>query len=689
MLYIIIVANLYLESKNSNLMYRYFILVFVLNLNFININNAQSVGFDYSGMDKKVVPGDDFNAYVNGKWINETEIPGDQSRWGSFSILIEDNNKRLRGIMEEASALPAGGSVNSIKIGSFYLSAMDTFNIEKLGATPVLNYLRKVDMINSYRTIMTESGNMHTMGLNPFFSFYVGQDDKNSAKIIAQFGQPRLGLPEKGYYLDNDANKVKIRKAYANYIESLFVGAGYAEIAAKSAAKHIIELETKLASASKSAIDLRDPETNYHKISKKELYDLAPNIEWDYLQKSLLIEEDSFIVGQPEYFKALSEILIKTPITDLKDYLKLKFISSLSPYLSKSFQDISFNFSKEFSGQKFQAERGKRMVNLVNGKLGFMVGELYVAKYFPPQAKARMLELVKNLQVAYEARINAATWMDSKTKEKAVTKLKGMLLKIGYPDKWKDYSSLQISKTDLVQNVINSDIFEYKEMIAKLGKPVDKSEWHMTPAIVNAYYNPQTNEIAFPAGILQPPFFNMDADDAINYGGIGAVIGHEMTHGFDDSGRLYDVEGNLGDWWTPNDAKSYKERSDKIVAQYDQYTVYDTVHVKGLLTLGENIADLGGLSIAYDAFHNTDQYKKGVSLDGYTPDQRFFLGFGQIWRSKGTKLFTLTRINTDPHSPEQFRIRGSLSNFTPWYQAFNVKPSNNMYRPESERVKIW
>lgn len=670
-------------------MYRFFVLVFILNLNFIQMNNAQSVGFDYSGMDKSVIPGDDFNAYVNGKWINETEIPGDQSRWGSFNILIEENNKRLRGIMEEASTFPAGSSVNSTKIGSFYLSAMDTVNIEKLGATPVLTYLSKIDMVNSYRTIMTESGNMHTLELNPFFSFYVGQDDKNSAKIIAQFGQPRLGLPEKGYYLDNDANKVKIRKAYANYIETLFVGVGYTKTAAQNAATRIIELETNLASASRSAIDLRDPETNYHKMSKKDLYDMAPNIEWDYLQRSLLIEEDSFIVGQPEYFKAFSEILIKTPIADLKDYLKLKFITSEAPYLSKSFQDISFDFAKEFSGQKFQAERGKRMVNLVNSKLGFMVGELYVAKYFPPQAKSRMLELVKNLQVAYETRINAATWMDSQTKAKAITKLKGMLLKIGYPDKWKDYSSLEISKTDLVQNVLNSNIFEYKEMIAKLGKPVDKSEWHMTPAIVNAYYNPQTNEIAFPAGILQPPFFNIDADDAINYGAIGAVIGHEMTHGFDDSGRLYDVEGNLGDWWTENDAKSYKERSDKIVTQYDQYTVYDTVHVKGLLTLGENIADLGGLSIAYDAFHNTDQYKKGVSIDGYTPDQRFFLGFGQIWRSKGTKQFTLTRINTDPHSPEQFRIRGSLSNFTPWYHAFNVQPSNKMYRPESERVKIW
>lgn len=670
-------------------MYRFFVLVFILNLNFIQMNNAQSVGFDYSGMDKTVIPGDDFNAFVNGKWINETEIPGDQSRWGSFNILNEDNNKRLREIMEGAATFPAGSSVNSTKIGSFYLSAMDTVNIEKLGATPVLTYLRKIDMVNSYRTIMTESGNMHTLGLNPFFSFYVGQDDKNSAKIIAQFGQPRLGLPEKGYYLDNDANKVKIRKAYTNYIETLFVGVGYTKTAAQNAATRIIELETNLASASRSAIDLRDPETNYHKMSKKDLYDMAPNIEWDYLQRSLLIEEDSFIVGQPEYFKALSDILIKTPIADLKDYLKLKFITSEAPYLSKSFQDISFDFAKEFSGQKFQAERGKRMVNLVNSKLGFMVGELYVAKYFPPQAKSRMLELVKNLQVAYETRINAATWMDSQTKAKAITKLKGMLLKIGYPDKWKDYSSLEISKTDLVQNVINSNIFEYKEMIAKLGKPVDKSEWHMTPAIVNAYYNPQTNEIAFPAGILQPPFFNIDADDAINYGAIGAVIGHEMTHGFDDSGRLYDVEGNLGDWWTENDAKSYKERSDKIVTQYDQYTVYDTVHVKGLLTLGENIADLGGLSIAYDAFHNTDQYKKGVSIDGYTPDQRFFLGFGQIWRSKGTKQFTLTRINTDPHSPEQFRIRGSLSNFTPWYQAFNVQPSNKMYRPESERVKIW
>ncbi len=655
----------------------------------VNMAIGQSIGFDYSGMDKSVQPGDDFNTHVNGKWLKDTEIPGDQSRWGSFMLLREESNKRLRSIMEESASKGNTGNVAEKKIGDFYASAMDTNTINKLGNKPLMTYLRRVDMLNNIRSLIVEVGYMHVIGFNPFYSFFAYQDDKNSSKVIAQLGQPRLGLPEKGYYFDNDENKKKIRDAYLKYISNLFKYCGESDELAVIKANKVLEFEKKLANASKNAIELRDPEANYNKITASKLSELLPNLDLTYLQNSLMIQEDTFIVGQPEYFKALDQLIIQTPFNELKDYLKFKYISGIAPHLSNDFQRASFDFNKEFSGQKVQAERGKRMVDLVNSKLGELIGELYVQKHFPPQAKVRMLELVKNLQTAYEARILSADWMSQETKTKAVQKLNGMLLKIGYPDKWKDYSTLDITRDNFVQNIMNSNKFEHLDMIGKLKKPVDRNEWQMTPATVNAYYNPQTNEIAFPAAILQPPFFNIDADDAINYGAIGAVIGHEMTHGFDDQGRLYDVKGNLGDWWTPEDAKAYELRSKKVVEQYNSYTVYDTVHVKGDLTLGENIADLGGMAIAYDAFRKTDQCKSGQLIDGYTPEQRFFLGFGQIWRSKSTRKFMLNRINTDPHSPEEFRIKGSVSNFSPWYKAFGVNPENKMYKPEGERIQVW
>jgi len=650
---------------------------------------SQTKGFDDTGMDKSIKPGDDFNLYINGSWLKYTEIPSDQSRWGSFVTLREDNNKNLRLIMEEAAAKKPASSEAEQKIGDFYASAMDTLNIEGLDFRPIQLYLNRIELIKDQKSLQRELAFMHVVGMNPLYTFFAYQDDKNSANVVAQFNQARLTLPEKGYYLDNDANKIKIRAAYSDYITNLFVFCGKKESDAREIAKTIIELETRLAKASKSAIDLRDPEANYNKLTKSQFAAITPNIDWPLTQKSLLIEEDTVLVGQPDYYKELNKVLVDVPMEVLKNYIKFQYISGFAPYLSTRFQKEAFNFAKEFSGQKQQQERAKRMVELVNGKLGELVGQVYVQRHFSPEAKTRMLELVKNLQSAYEARIRSASWMASETKEKAIKKLNGMILKIGYPDKWKDYSNLLINRKNFVDNIVSANIFEYTEMVKKLQGPVDKAEWLMTPAVVNAYYNPQTNEIAFPAGILQPPFFNMQADDAINYGAIGAVIGHEMTHGFDDQGRLYDINGNLGDWWTANDAKSYKERADKIVEQYNAYTVYDTIHVKGELTLGENIADNGGMAIAYDAFKNTPQGKSNDMIDGFTPDQRFFLGFGQIWRAKATQKFTLTMVNTNSHSPEQFRIKGTVSNFTPWYKAFNVEEGSKMYRTPKDRTQIW
>ena len=661
----------------------------LFSMAFTNLIVAQSKSFDETGMDKSVKPGDDFNLYINGSWLKNTEIPSDQSRWGSFVTLREENNKNLRLIMEEAAAKKEGRTEAEQKIGDFYASAMDTLNIEGLDFRAILVYIDRVNLIKDQNTLQRELAFMHVMGMGPLYSFFAYQDDKNSSNVLAQFHQARLSLPEKGYYLDNDDNKLKIKQALSDYITTLFGFTGIKENDAREIAKTIIDLETRLAKASKSAIDLRDPEANYHKMLMKEFAAITPNIDWAVTQKGLLIEEDTVLVGQPDYYKEFSKVLVETPLDVMKNYIKFEYLSSFAPYLSSRFQKASFSFNKEFSGQKVQSERGKRMVELVNDKLGELVGQVYVNRYFPPEAKSRMLDLVKNLQKAYEARIRATTWMSSVTKEKAVKKLNGMTLKIGYPDKWKDYSSLAVKRKNFVDNIISANIFEYTEMVKKLQGPVDKNEWLMTPAMVNAYYNPQTNEIAFPAGILQPPFFNMQADDAINYGAIGAVIGHEMTHGFDDQGRLYDVNGNLGDWWTAEDAKSYKERADKIVEQYNAFTVYDTIHVKGALTLGENIADHGGIAIAYDAFKNTTQGKSNDMIDGYTPDQRFFLGFGQIWRAKATQKFTTNMINTNPHSPEQFRIKGTVSNFTPWYKAFNVEEGNKMYRSPKDRTQVW
>jgi len=650
---------------------------------------AQSKGFDYTGMDKSFKPGDDFNQYINGTWLRTTEIPGDQSRWGSFITLNEENNKKLRLIMEEAAKAASEIGSPQQKIGDFYFSAMDTNTIERLDFDPVKKYFGRVDVIKDLKGIIKEASIMHTLGFDPLFGFYAYQDDKNSEKVIAQFGQASLGLPEKGYYFDNDANKEKIRVEYKNYISKLFEYIGYDKAKAGQTSKAIFEFETELAKVSKNNIELRDPEANYNKFTASQLAKMIPNLGFDNIQTNLRIQEDTFLMGQPEFYKSLNTILAKTSLQTLKDYLKLEYINGLAPYLSKRFQTVAFNFSKEFSGQKKQQERGKRMVNLVNGKLGELIGQVYVEKYFPAAAKTKMLELVKNLQAAYEVRIKQADWMDSVTKDKAITKLNGMLLKIGYPDIWKDYTKLQVTRTGFIQNVINGNMFSYMEMIAKLQKPVDKNEWLMSPAIVNAYYNPQTNEIAFPAGILQPPFFDIEADDAVNYGAIGAVIGHEMTHGFDDQGRLYDASGNLGDWWTKQDADNYKIKADKIILQYSAFTVFDTVHVKGDLTLGENIADIGGIAIAYDAFKQTAQGKGTDLIDGFTPDQRFFFGWGQIWRSKNTVKFQMNRINTDVHSPEEFRINGALSNFTPWYNAFDVKMDNKMYRKIEDRISIW
>ncbi len=668
------------------------LIIFILTIASLavsGISYSQTKAFDDTGMDKSVKPGDDFNLYINGNWLKNTEIPSDQSRWGSFITLREENNKNLKLIMEEAAGKKAAATEAEQKIGDFYASAMDTLNIEGQDYRPIQLYLNRTDLIKDQKSLQGELAFMHVLGMNPLYTFFAYQDDKNSSNVVAQFNQARLTLPEKGYYLDNDANKAKIRTAYADYITNLFVFCGQTEANAREIAKTIIDLETRLAKASKSAIELRNPEENYNKFTKAQFAAFTPNMDWALTQKGLLIEEDTVLVGQPEYYKELNKVLVETPMDVLKNYIKFQYISGFAPYLSTRFQKESFNFAKEFSGQKQQQERSKRMVDLVNGKLGELVGQVYVQRHFSPEAKTRMLELVKNLQKAYEVRIRSASWMADVTKEKAIKKLNGMILKIGYPDKWKDYSTLNIRRKNFVDNIVSANIFAYTEMVKKLQGPVDKTEWLMTPAVVNAYYNPQTNEIAFPAGILQPPFFNMQADDAINYGAIGAVIGHEMTHGFDDEGRLYDINGNLGDWWTAEDAKSYNERKQKIIDQYNAYTVYDTIHVKGALTLGENIADIGGMAIAYDAFKNTKQGKSNEMIDGYTPDQRFFLGFGQIWRAKSTQKNTINMINTNPHSPEEFRIKGAVSNFNPWYKAFNVDDKDKMFRSPKDRTQIW
>lgn len=644
---------------------------------------------DFSGMDSTVSPGDDFFSYMNGKWLKNTKIPDDQSGWGSFYTLYEENITKTKAVLEEAAASKASEGTLEQKIGDFYASGMDTVAIEKRGIEPIKKDLADIAAIKDYKGYLEYVSTNEQNHGGALFSFYVGTDDKNSSKNMVSFFQGGTGLPEKDYYTKKDPETQKIRDAYTKYISKLFVLSGTDEQSANQQAKDILAFETKLAASHKSLVELRDPIKNYHKYAVADLGKVY-KMDWKTFLEKMLIKTDTVLVGQPEYYTAMGKLLETTPIETIKSVEKFALLNNTSSYLGKGFGDANFEYyGKALSGQKAPSARWKKLVNQTDGSLGELLGQLWVKKYFTPEAKARMLELVSNLKKVYRGRIEKLDWMSAETKAKALVKMDKIVQKIGYPDKWKNYDDVTISRDKYFENARAVGLHSYKEMVAKLQKPVDRSEWGMTPPTVNAYANPAFNEIVFPAGILQFPFFDNNADDAMNYGGIGMVIGHEMTHLFDDQGRQYDAEGNLKDWWQPSDAQKFKDKSQVVVSQYNGFKMFGNMNVNGELTLGENLADVGGLAIAYEAFKLTEQGKGDTKIEGLTPDQRFFMSMAQIWRIKNRDETMRVRLTTDPHSPELFRVNGPMSNFEPFYKAFNVTEKNKLFIPADKRAKVW
>ncbi|MCX6276389.1 MAG: M13 family metallopeptidase [Bacteroidetes bacterium] len=651
------------------------------------------IGIILADLDTTVSPAADFFTHANGGWIKAHPIPDDQVRWGSFSILAENNKKQIREIVEEASkkADAKKGSAEQM-VGDFYFSAMDTVTIEKQGASPIKADMEAIDKLADMNGILNYTAKLQMWGGNPMFGFYAGQDPKNTEVQVPQLVQGGLSLPDRDYYLKNDEDSKKIRDEFVLHISKMFQLYGMDETASKKYASVILGIETELAKASMPREEMRDPFKTYHKVSLADLDMMTPSLKWADMLSNMEVKGkfDYVILGQPEFLKALEKQLAGNKIDDWKIYLKWNLLNLAGNTLSHDFVMEDFHFNSEIlSGQKKIKERWNRMVSFTDGYLGDALGQLYVAKYFPPDAKKKADELVSNLMVVYKDRITKLDWMGEETKKKALEKLGTIVRKIGYPDKWKDYEGVEITRDNFFANLMSLTKYNYQYMINKIGQPVDRTEWGMTPPTVNAYYNPLMNEIVFPAGILQPPFFNKDADDAVNYGGIGMVIGHEITHGFDDEGRNYDSKGNLTQWWTSEDSAKFSERAQLIVDQYSQYVVNDSLHVNGKLCLGENIADIGGLTIAYHAFKNTEQGKGNNKIDGLTPDQRFFLGFAHVWAGSIRPKEAARRIITDPHSPGNYRVNGSTSNMPEFYAAFGVKEGDLMWRNDSIRAKIW
>ncbi len=642
---------------------------------------------DPANMDKQVKPGDDFYEYANGNWLKTRKIPDSKTSWGSFTELRERSVEAMRTLLDEAAKNPQKGRLQQM-VGDFYASGMDSVTIEKRGYEPLKGDFARVDKLNSLPAVLDELALQRRQSNGMLFGFFVAQDSKNVNKYLPQFGQGGTTLPDRDYYLKNDARSTKIRAAYRDHLTKMFGLVG--DTQADKNADKIIQFETALARAQMSRVEMRDPQKRYNKLTIAGFNALTPHINWtDHMTKLGASGQDTVLVSNLVFFKAVDSLLVATPIGDIKTYMRWNLLKGAAPFLSSAFVKQNFVFTKELSGQKEQTPRWQRMSSLIDGTLGDLLGQLYVQNNFKPEAKKRMLTLVDNLEASFKEHISGLEWMSADTKKKALNKLMSFKRKIGYPDKWKTYDGVTIRRNDFYGNVEAAGQWSYQYMVNRLGKPIDRTEWGMTPPTVNAYYNPVNNEIAFPAAILQFPFFDADADDAVNYGGIGAVIGHEMTHGFDDSGRQYDADGTLRDWWTADDATKFKQRAGQVEAQFSGFKVLDTLAVNGKLTLGENLADLGGLAIAYDAFKKTPQGKGNTAIDGFTPDQRFFLSWAQIWRIKVRPETQAQLILTDPHAPGEYRCNGPITNLDAWYQAFNVQPGTKLYKAPDQRIRVW
>jgi predicted metalloendopeptidase len=670
---------------------KYYVLFSLLFLFLIfNCTKPPQSGIDRGNMDTTVRPQDDLYQHVNGKWLERTEIPADKSNYGAFTELHDESEKNLRIIIEEAAGLsPREEGTESQQVGDFYLSYIDTVLLEDLGLQPLEKYLARIDGIQSKDELIGLVAECIQTGVQTPVYFYINQDAKQSDQYISHLYQSGLGLPDRDYYF-NDGEKFKeVRDKYLIYIEDIFksIEKGNADVRAKK----IMQLETALAKGHWTRVQNRDRDKTYNKYSIAELDKLTPSFSWSlYIQKADIPQITEIIVRQPTYLKQFNRVFAKYSVEDWKAYFTFKLVDGVAPLLHQELVDLHFDFhGKTLSGTESLSPRWKRAVNAVDGTIGEAVGKLYVQRHFKPEAKKRMVILVENLRKAYAERIKQLEWMSPETKEEALQKLAKFNPKIGYPNKWKDYSGLTINQKELLENVRRANIFEYKREIAKLGNPIDREEWFMTPQTVNAYYNPNMNEVVFPAAILQPPFFNMDADDAVNYGAIGAVIGHEMTHGFDDQGRKSDGDGNLRNWWQSSDEEGFNERAQVLVEQFEQFMPIDTLRINGELTLGENIADLGGLTIAYYAYQMSLDGKEAPLIDGLTGEQRFFMGWAQFWRRKYRDEELRKRLLTDPHSPSQYRIVGPMANMPEFYAAFSVMPEDEMYLPPEKRVQIW
>ena len=649
-----------------------------------------SSGIDTQWIDSSVRIQDDANLHVNGNWIKKNEIPADKSAWGAFYELRDATLPQLKGIIEDASK-NANNDADAQKIADLYTSFIDENIVDSLGFKPIAEQLASINALKNKKQIPVLIAQFNRIGATAPYEPAVHQDAKDSTKYIVDIGQSGLGLPDRDYYLKDDDAKLKdIRTKYQAHITKMLTLIGDTNAAAN--AKNILVLETAIAKAQWTKVENRDPVKTYNRVELNALAKLTPGYDWTpYLTESgIKGKVDYLVVSQPSYLTGFSKILNSTSLPIWKAYFRWHLLSNYAPYLSKNFSDESFAFyGTVLRGVPEPEPRWKRAVRLEEGAVGELLGKLYVAQYFPPQHKARMEKLVSNLLIAYRTSIDTLDWMSPETKKEAQAKLATFNPKIGYPNKWIDYSTLSISKNDLIGNINRASQFEYNRNFNKLGKPIDRDEWGMTPQTVNAYYNPELNEIVFPAAIMQPPFFNINADDAVNYGAIGAVIGHEISHGFDDQGSQYDGHGNLRDWWTKEDHEKFSAKTQQLIKQYGSYSPVAGYPVNGELTLGENIADNSGLAIAYKAYLISLNGKPAPILDGYTGEQRFYIGFSQVWRGKIREQEAISRIKADPHSPPQFRVLGTLKNQPGFYKAFDLKETDKMFLPAAERVIIW
>lgn len=652
----------------------------------------EKITLDVSLIDTSINPAEDFYHYANNGWIKNNPLPNDESRYGSFDQLAKETSMKVQTLVEElAKGTFEQGSIEQ-KIGNFYALGMDTTKIEKQGIEPLKAELEAIQSVSDLEGVIKQVSHFHLYGFGTMFRFGGSPDAKNSEMIISSLSQGGLGMNDRDYYTETDESTTKIRNAYQVHLSKMFQLMGADEVTADKNAQTVLDIETRFAKASMTRLERRDPHATYNKMSYEDVKSRYSNLNWDLYFTELGLENPGDIdVNQPLFFDELNKMITAVPVNDWKIYFQWNLINSTANYLSSEFGNQDFDFySKTMQGSEQMKERWRRVLGSTNRALGMAVGKKFAEKHFPAEAKERMVTLVGNLKTAYAQRIEQLEWMSDETKAKAIDKLAAVRVKIGYPDEWRDFSSLEITNESYVTNVLNARKFNREYNLSQIGKPVNKEEWFMTPQTVNAYYSPSMNEICFPAGILQPPFFYLDGDDAINYGAIGAVIGHEMSHGFDDQGKEYDKEGNLTNWWTEKDSERFNERTNVLVDQFNEIIILDELHANGQLSLGENIADLGGLTISYTAFQNAQKENpQAEMIEGYTPDQRFYLSWARVWAQNVREKEMIRRTKEDVHSLGVNRVNGPLANVAEFHAAFGVKEGDALYLPEEKRASIW